>query len=90
MGPLPFRTPRVDPWWRTPLVLPLAQAAYAGRVALDPSRPGWLVLEPARLLVLADAPEEAGADDPEVLGHLRRSGEHVRGCWCVDLLTGRA
>jgi hypothetical protein len=89
LGPLPLRTPRFDPRWRTPLVLSLAQAAYEGRVAPDPSRPGWLVLDPARLLVLADALEEAGAD-AELLGHLRQPGEHVRGCWCVDLLLGRA
>ncbi len=39
--------------------------------------------------VLADALEEAGASDAEVLGHLRGPGPHCRGCWCVDLLLGK-
>jgi hypothetical protein len=88
-GPLPFRTPRFGPGWRTPLVLSLAQTAYEERVAPAPSRPGWLVLEPVRLLVLADALEEAGADEPEILEHLRGPGEHVRGCWCLDLILSK-
>src|SRR2546429_581311 len=45
-------------------------------------------LEAARLAVLADALEEAGAD-AALLDHLRGPGPHVRGCWCVDLLSGR-
>jgi hypothetical protein len=87
LGPLPFRSPEGDPRWRTPLVLSLAQAAYDERVAPDPSRPGWLILDPARLLVLADALEDAGADEPEILEHLRGPGEHVRGCHVVDLIS---
>jgi hypothetical protein len=88
-GRLAFRTPRLDPRWQTPLVLSLAQAVYEERVALDPSRPGWLVLDPARLLVLADALEEAGCDEPMILGHLRVPGEHTRGCWCIDSIQGK-
>ena len=38
-------------------------------------------LDPQRLLVLADALEEAGCANAEVLGHLRGPGPHVRGCW---------
>jgi hypothetical protein len=45
-------------------------------------------LEQARLGVLADALEEAGADD-ELVGHLREPGPHYRGCWVVDVLTRR-
>src|SRR6185437_6183983 len=34
------------------------------------------------LPILADALEEAGCTDPDILGHLRRQGAvHVRGCW---------
>jgi hypothetical protein len=40
-----------------------------------------------RLGVLADALEEAGCADPEVLGHCRGPGPHARGCWVVDLLA---
>ncbi len=45
-------------------------------------------LDPARLGVLADALEEAGADG-EIVGHLRGSGPHVRGCRVVDLVLGK-
>jgi hypothetical protein len=41
------------------------------------------------IAVLADALEEAGCDAAEVLAHFREPGEHVRGCWAVDLLLGR-
>jgi hypothetical protein len=89
-GPLPFRPARFDPHWRTPLVLSLAHAAYEERVAPDPQRPGWLVFDPPRLLILADALEDAGADEPEILEHLRGPGEHVRGCHVVDLILDRS
>jgi hypothetical protein len=86
LGPLPFRTVGVDPSWQTPLILSLAQAAYEERVAPDPRRPGRLILDPARLLVLADALEEAGCGDADILGHLRGVGPHARGCWPLDAL----
>jgi hypothetical protein len=38
-----------------------------------------------RLPVLADALEDAGCTDADILGHCRAGGEHVRGCWVVDL-----
>jgi hypothetical protein len=40
--------------------------------------------------VLADALEEAGCTDEEVLAHLRGPGDHVRGCWAVDALLARS
>ncbi len=43
----------------------------------------------ARLPILADAVEEAGCTDAELLGYLRGPGPHVRGCWAVDLVLGR-
>jgi hypothetical protein len=46
-------------------------------------------LDKAQLGVLADALEEAGVTDPDILGHLRAPGPHVRGCWPVDLLLGK-
>jgi hypothetical protein len=42
-----------------------------------------------RLPVLADALEDAGCADAGLLGHLRGSGPHVRGCCSVDLLLGK-
>jgi hypothetical protein len=44
-----------------------------------------------RLPVLADALEEAGCDNPDVIGHCRQQDAvHVRGCWLLDLLLERA
>jgi predicted component of type VI protein secretion system len=41
------------------------------------------------LPVLADALDEAGCTDPDLLDHLREPGPHVRGCWVVDLVLGK-
>ena len=50
----------------------------------------WLAdLDPDRLAVLADALEEAGCDNADLLSHLRGPGPHVRGCWALDLLLGK-
>ena len=43
-----------------------------------------------RLPILADALEDAGCADAAILSHCRGPGEHVRGCWVVDLLLGKA
>ena len=72
----PFRPVAVDPDWRTATVVALATTIYEGRA--------W-----DRLPVLADAREDAGCADPDVLGHLRGPGPHARGCWVVDLLLGK-
>ena len=42
-----------------------------------------------RLAVLADALEDAGADEL-LVGHCRGPGPHVRGCVAVDLLLGKS
>jgi hypothetical protein len=75
-----------DPFRRLPLyladvvdsgpVLPLAQTIYAERSFAD-------------LPVLADALEDAGCRDEDVLEHCREPGEHVRGCWVVDAILGK-
>ena len=39
--------------------------------------------------ILADALEESGCDDAEVLDHCRGPGPHVRGCWVADLVLGK-
>ena len=82
-GPLPFRTVSLDPRWRTPDVLALARAAYQER-----DLPAG-TLDGTRLAVLADALEDAGCTDAEVLAHLRSEGPHVRGCWVLDLVLGK-
>lgn len=43
-----------------------------------------------RLPILADALEEAGCTDTDILNHCRQPGEHVRGCWLVDMLLGKS
>jgi hypothetical protein len=78
----PFRPVIFDPAWRAGPAPDLAETAYTER--LLPSGE----LDPARLAVLADALEDNGAD-PGILAHLRAPGPHVRGCWAVDLCTGR-
>jgi hypothetical protein len=39
--------------------------------------------------ILADALEDAGCDNVEILQHLREGGVHIRGCWAIDALMGR-
>jgi hypothetical protein len=81
----PFRTaPAVDPAWRDGAVRKLAEAAYEERRLPEGT------LEPVRLPLLADALEDAGCTDAELLGHLRSPGPHVRGCWAVDLVLGKS
>jgi hypothetical protein len=79
----PFHLVRISPGLRTPQVVALARAAYEER-----ELPAG-TLDVARLAVLADALEEAGCTDPDILNHCRRPGVHVRGCWVVDLLLGK-
>ena len=73
----PFRLVALDRSWLTSTVVALANGIYADR-AFD------------RLPILADALQDAGCDNADVLTHCRGDGPHVRGCWVVDLLTGRA
>lgn len=39
--------------------------------------------------LLADALQDAGCENEEVLNHYRSDGPHVRGCWVVDLVLGK-
>ncbi len=39
--------------------------------------------------ILADALEDSGFDDADVLDHCRNPGDHVRGCWVLDLILGK-
>lgn len=79
----PFKPVSTHASWITPAVVKLAQAAYDKRIL--PSG----ALDPRRLASLADAFEEVGRPAADMLTHLRANGPHVRGCWVVDLLTGR-
>jgi hypothetical protein len=72
----PFRPVTTDPTCLTPTVKKLAAAIYDEK-AFD------------RLPILADALEEAGCSNEEILVHCRGPGPHVRGCWAVDLVLGK-
>jgi hypothetical protein len=70
--------------WNDATVVRLAQAAYDEREMPEGT------LDNGRLAVLADALEEAGCMDPDILSHCRSGGEHVRGCWVVDFVLGKS
>jgi hypothetical protein len=72
----PFRPVTLDPAWLTSDVLALARGIYDER-AFD------------RMPILADALQDAGCNNDDVLNHCRDANAvHVRGCWLVDLLLG--
>jgi hypothetical protein len=83
----PFRPPPpplVLPEWSDSIISRMATSLYAER--LLPS--GHLDAE--RLAVLCDALLDAGCpEDHELLAHFRSPGPHVRGCFAIDLLTGK-
>jgi len=72
----PLRPVTIDRFWLTPTVASLAQAIYTDH-AFD------------RMPILADALEDAGCTNADILSHCRGPGSHVLGCWVVDLLLGK-
>jgi hypothetical protein len=75
----PFHPPTLEPVrlsWLDGTFPKLAQVIYDER-AFD------------RLPILADALEDAGCDNADILAHCRQPGEHVRGCWVIDRLLGK-
>jgi hypothetical protein len=77
--PNPFRRHQLESFWLTwndGTVPKLALAIYQDR-AFD------------RLPILADALEDAGCNNADIIAHCRSAGEHVRGCWLVDLILGK-
>jgi hypothetical protein len=71
-----FHPAVIERAWRTNTVAQLATQIYEER-AFD------------QLPILGDALEEAGCSNGALLDHCRGAGPHVRGCWAIDLLTGR-
>jgi hypothetical protein len=69
--------------WNNRTVRKLAESAYAESTLSEGT------LEMARLPVHADALEDAGCADAELLGHPRGPGPHVRGCWALDRVLAR-
>jgi hypothetical protein len=76
LGLHPLRPITLDTNWLTSTVLALAQQMYDSR-------------DFSPMPILADALQDAGRDNVDVLNHCRQPGVHVRGCWCVDLLLGK-
>jgi hypothetical protein len=72
----PFCPVAIEPAWFDHTIPKLARAIYDDR-AFD------------RMAILADALEEAGCTNLDILNHCRQSGVHVRGCWVLDLLLGK-
>jgi hypothetical protein len=82
----PFRPVSLDPSWLTwnnATIPKMAQVIYEDREL--PSGH----LDNSRLAILADALEDAGCTDPDILGHCRGPASHVRACWPVDLILGK-
>ena len=73
----PFENPFFKPTWRTTDVMLLAQGIYDAK-AFD------------RMPILADALQDAGCDNEDILAHCRDTSlTHVRGCWALDLVLGK-
>ncbi|MCE9560805.1 MAG: hypothetical protein K8U57_01995 [Planctomycetes bacterium] len=72
----PFHPVIVVPMWLTSTVVVLARQMYESR-------------DFSAMPILADALQDAGCDNDDVLNHCRNPGSHVRGCWVIDLLLGK-
>jgi hypothetical protein len=73
----PFRPITLNPFWLTPTVSDLARAIYDERAF-------------GHFPILADALEDGGCSDTEILGHMRGPATHVLGCWALDLILARS
>ena len=70
----PFRPIAFDSRWRTGTTLSLTRQMYESR-------------DFSAMPILADALQDAGCDNSDILNHCRdASAPHVRGCWVVDLV----
>jgi hypothetical protein len=72
----PFRPLTFSPSWLTSTVIALALQMYDSR-------------DFSAMPILADALQDAGCGNADILAHCRGPGPHVRGCFVVDKLLGR-
>jgi hypothetical protein len=73
----PFRPAAFDPNWRTTTVVQLARHVYESK-------------DFSPMPILADALQDAGCEDPDVLTHCRQTdAPHVRGCGVIDEILGK-
>lgn len=73
----PFRRVAADTSWLTSTAVALASQMYESR-------------DFGAMPILADALQDAGCDSDDILDHCRGPGQHVRGCWVVDLILGKS
>jgi hypothetical protein len=74
----PFRPAAFSPEWCSPTAVAISRGMYESR-------------DFSAMPVLADALQEAGCEESDVLAHCRDPYQpHVRGCWVVDLVLGKA
>ncbi|MDB5306926.1 MAG: hypothetical protein JWO38_1128 [Gemmataceae bacterium] len=73
----PFRPVSFGPSWQTSTAVALARQMYESR-------------DFSPMPILADALQDAGCDNPDILDHCRGPGPHVRGCRVVDLVLGKS
>jgi hypothetical protein len=73
----PFREVPGRPEWHTSTAVALARHVRESR-------------DFAALPILADALQDAGCDNDDILGHCRGPGPHVRGCSVIDLVLGKS
>jgi len=74
----PFRPVAFSPDWRTSTAVAIARGMYDSR-------------DFSTMPILADALQDAGCDHDDILNHCRDAdATHVRGCWVVDLVLGKA
>lgn len=73
----PFQPVVLDSPWKSSTVMGLARQIYDTK-DFTPTP------------ILADALQDAGCDNGHILNHLRGPGPHVRGCFVIDLILGKA
>lgn len=69
----PFRKVVFGKTWRTDTSVAFARQMYESR-------------DFSTMPILADALQDAGCDNDDILHHCRGPNNHVRGCWVVDLI----
>ena len=73
----PFRPVAFDAAWRTDTAVSLSKGMYESR-------------DFSAMPILADALQDAGCENEDILNHCRNEAlPHVRGCWVVDLVLGK-
>jgi hypothetical protein len=72
----PFRPVAANPAWLTSTVVTLVKQMYEKKT-FD------------AMPILADALQDAGCEEAELLDHCRGGGPHCRGCWVLDLVLGK-